>query len=549
MILELEVKNLAILEDVRVQFGPGLNVFTGETGAGKSLLMDALQFLLGRESFPGALVQGSFLPAPAAAALLEKDGFDPEDGLYLLRETRAGNKGACRLNGTLVPLAKMKQLASCLIEIQGQDGHRELLETRRAIFLLDAFAGEEPRRLREEIGKLFESRETLRKQRASLRQKEAERERQTDRCRYEIREIEEARLQEGEDEFLRMERERLTQLDRLYQVHGELSSLVDGVNFPRVAALLEKLSPYEKKLEFWLSRTQEIGYEWVEFKEILTASRERFLPDSVALERVVERLDLLHRLQKKHGPSLSEVFRTLEERKRELEGLSSLDQDLASLERNLQEVESSLEDLARDLSALRKEHAESLSRAVEKELPLLGLPDGKFQVKVEPLEEITPLGKDRVEFWVSLNPGECLLRLDKAASGGELSRLMLALKATLASEEVPTLIFDEIDAGLGGEAAFHVAERLKSLSRTRQVLCVTHLHQVAALADHHFSLEKQVEGGKTAVRLNRLDREAKVRELARMMAGKRATQTALLHASELLARSGPVKSKKRWKSP
>ncbi len=537
MILELEIKHFPILENVNVKFGPGLNLFTGETGAGKSLVIDALEFLMGHSAVQGGEVQGIFKPSQELKQFLSQEGFEIEDELYISRESRAGGKTVSRINGVFVPVQKIKEISPYLVEIHGQHGYHSLFDLKTHLSFLDQFGGDELLAVRQSFSDLYKSWRSAEKELQRLTELGKTRERELDLCQYEVKEIEAARLANGEEENLREEKDRLTQSARLQEILKEVMEYADRFPFQKILSSLEKLSAFEKRLSGWTSKFQEWDYEWIEFKEVLNSCKTSFLPDPARLDQIVERLDLIHRLKKKYGNSIPEILLYFEKRKKELAALERMDEDLEKAEESLKRLEKELTKTGESLSEKRRTAAEKLGKEILKEFKLLALPQAEFQINFEPLELWSSTGKEKAEFFVSLNPGHPVLPLSKIASGGELSRIMLALRTLLALNYSQTFVFDEIDAGLGGETAFYVADRLKLLGMKHQVLCVTHLHQVASRADFHFFVEKKIVNGKTQAFVSLLKEEERINELARMMGGDRKTEALLQHARELLRTS------------
>ncbi len=537
MILELEIKHFPILENVNVKFGPGLNLFTGETGAGKSLVIDALEFLMGHSAVQGGEVQGIFKPSQELKQFLSQEGFEIEDELYISRESRAGGKTVSRINGVFVPVQKIKEISPYLVEIHGQHGYHSLFDLKTHLSFLDQFGGDELLAVRQSFSDLYKSWRSAEKELQRLTELGKTRERELDLCQYEVKEIEAARLANGEEENLREEKDRLTQSARLQEILKEVMEYADRFPFQKILSSLEKLSAFEKRLSGWTSKFQEWDYEWIEFKEVLNSCKTSFLPDPARLDQIVERLDLIHRLKKKYGNSIPEILLYFEKRKKELAALERMDEDLEKAEESLKRLEKELTKTGESLSEKRRTAAEKLGKEILKEFKLLALPQAEFQINFEPLELWSLTGKEKAEFFVSLNPGHPVLPLSKIASGGELSRIMLALRTLLALNYSQTFVFDEIDAGLGGETAFYVADRLKLLGMKHQVLCVTHLHQVASRADFHFFVEKKIVNGKTQAFVSLLKEEERINELARMMGGDRKTEALLQHARELLRTS------------
>jgi DNA repair protein RecN (Recombination protein N) len=561
MLTELRIENFAIIDQLDLNFQPGLITFTGETGAGKSIILDAISAVIGgkadatlvRAGAERALVEASFhlsLETQAAVHdLLEREELLDEPGsLTLSREIRREGRSVARVNGRAAGLSLVRELGSYLVDIHGQSEHLSLLNIRQHIHLLDRYAACQPTldTYRAAYNKLLEVRRDLLK----LRQSEQDAERRTDLLGYQLSEIEAAAIKLGEETALRQERDRLANAEHLSSSAQESLALLDEGS-PESPALSD-LAGQLVQLLGGISRIDNaqagLSEQSVALAE-LAADLARELRDYMdgiefnprRLEQVEERLDLLYKLQRKYGGSLEAVLAFAEKSRQELETIAHATERIAELEQKETALLAELSKSARALSALRQAAAQRLAEGVERELADLSMAGARFSVdfRTEPdphgltLEDSSrvafdALGWDRVEFLIAPNPGEGLKPLVKIASGGETSRLMLALKNVLVRADfVPTLIFDEIDQGIGGRVGVVVGEKLWQLGRRHEVLCVTHLPQLAAFGDQHFSVRKQVRGGRTTTSVNRLDDPARLEELALMLGSQsEANRTA-----------------------
>ena len=578
MLVDLFVRDFALVEEVEVEFGPGFNVLTGETGAGKSLLVGAITFVLGaragteviRKGAKEAIVEATFdaRGAPLAVRAAEEAGFEPEDGLLVFsRELSTSGRSRFRINGRTATLSAVRSIARFLIDVHGQHEHQSLLDVLRHLDFLDSLGGEELARLRGEVERLYREWRGLVEERERIVATERERAQRLDLLEFQRREIDAARLTVGEDEELLKEREILANAEKLHEAAATAYRLAYE-NEEGEEAAADLLGEAAEALEEALRIDGRLKGPWEALSQALSlieeAARElRDYIDSLdfdprRLEEVEARLDLIERLKKKYGDTIEAILAYRRSIEREIEELSTAEERLEEVEARLREVEAELARKAKRLSEERRKLAKDLSRRMKKELSELAMPHAKFEVdiRVEPSEEgiefegrkvaIGPRGVDRVEFLFSANPGEPAGPLSKIASGGEMSRVMLALKSVHAWEaQVPTLIFDEIDIGIGGRTALAVAEKLRKVADRTQVLCVTHLPQIASVADHHFVVEKVEERGRAKVRVGRLSEEERAREIARMLGGEELTPVTLRHAEELLARARTLRRKGR----
>lgn len=575
MLLDLHIQNFAIAGRIAIEFGPGLNVLTGETGAGKSIIIDAVSALIGgragagevREGAERALIEGAFaVDSPRMRELLESLDIEPDeedDMLILVREISAGGRSRCRIGGRLANVTALAQVGRSLVDIHGQHDSQSLFQPARHIDLLDALGGEEIASFRERVSQLAAKRQALLDEIERLKESERERARQEDLLTYQLQEIGAANLVEGEDDELEAERARLSHAERLaqgaaqayaalYEGDGVSPSAVDlaGEALQRLEGLTEydeELDSVVRALEQALVALQEVARDVRRYQEGLTADPQR-------LAEVEGRLELINRLKRKYGATVQEILAFAAAAQADLDSLTSSAQRLAQLQEELSALDIKLSEAAQELSAARKEVARRVSGAITERLMALNMPKARFEVAFDVQEDpsgiqvdgkrlaVTRRGIDRVEFLFSANPGESPRPLAKIASGGEMSRVALAIKATMAEvDPAATLIFDEVDAGIGGQTAERVAEALVELARTHQVLVVTHLAQIAARADRHMTVVKEESADQTTVSVRLLEGEERVWEIARMLDGQ-ATQTSFDHAKALLEMAQQTKT-------
>ncbi len=566
MLLELSVQNWAVVADARLVLDEGFIVVTGETGAGKSLLVDALGALLGtradqdvvRTGADVARVEGIFhLSAPTAqrlAPLLAQVGVEGEE-LVVVREVHKGGRSIARINGQAVPISFLRQLGGELVDIHGQAEHLSLLDKHRHLYALDAFGKLEERRA--ELNGILVTVRRLRHELASWAKEKRQREQEKELLEFQVREIEAACLRPGEDEELKEERERLAHVQALKEAcqtayhalyAAEGYSAFDMIG--RAQGSLRKVAHLDHQAKGILEMLEALAFELEEAAGSLRSFLSGLQEDPRRLEQVEERLEVINRLKRKYGPKVEDILRYLHDGKTRLQELEMEVEREEELKRALAEAEAAAGQLALLLSQARQEVSRRLEMAVTQQLSDLGMGGMTFKVEVSQQEDpeglvcagrrfaFTDDGVDQVEFLVSTNPGEPLRPLARIASGGELSRFMLALESAMAAvHPVPVLVFDEIDVGVGGRSAEVVAHKLCTLARNRQVICITHLPQIAAYADVHFRVRKDVVLGRAFAQVERLEGEERLRELAAMLGGPRPTERMLAGARELLARA------------
>ena len=550
MLRELYIRNFGIIDELTVTFAPGLNVLTGETGAGKSLLVDAVTAILGaraqsewiRAGADKTIVEGIFeLDGDVQErinALLRREGLDEEENtLILSREIRASGRSIARVNGRAVTAALLGELGSLLVDIHGQGEHLSLLSPRSHIFLLDRYAHLDELRsaVAEEVARL----RAVRRELEHLRTHERELAQRADLLAYQIQEIERAALEPGEEEALETERQRLAHAEHLIEgieaailaLEGEVGSVVGALDLiGETEARLARLSDLDTSLEPLADQAAALADQINDLLRALTSYREQVEFNPQRLEEVEDRLALIRSLKRKYGDSIEEILAYAEEAARELSRIQGADERIAELLAEEEAIVQRVGELAAILSQRRREAADTLARAVEAELKDLRMPHTRFQVAIHQVEAedgvpvdgrrlaFDSTGVDRVEFLVSANEGEPLRPLARVASGGETARLMLALKSVLAhADPVPTLIFDEIDVGIGGRLGSVVGQKLWHLARSHQVLCITHLPQLAAYGDRHLHVAKHSIEGRTRVTVRPLQGEERVQELAAML--------------------------------
>jgi DNA repair protein RecN (Recombination protein N) len=579
LLVELRVKNLGIIEDMNWRLGEGLNIITGETGAGKSLVIDAVELLLAgkadedviRHGADQAQIEGVFsLPpkenmASLRALLAEKELAADEDTLVVDCQLRRHSPDIIRVNGHAVPKTFLRQLGSLLVDIHGQSQHLSLFDIQSHLDFLDAYA--HTMELRQDFSTKAKELNKVEQELKALEKDEQERARRQEFLRFQLEEISRAQLKEGEEPELERERDILASAEKLkalsYEayralseedVSGQAATALDRLN--EAAQSIKKLAEIDPSLKEQLDLVEESIEQLTETARSLRAYSDNLEYDPNRLEEIESRLELIRSLKRKYGQTINEVLAYQTKAQKELDEAAGSEERSAQLKESAAALKEGMGQMAQRLSGERAQAAEKLTGEVKKELNDLNMPQVEFQVSIsqEKDEEGIPLpdglyaftseGIDKVEFMASTNPGEPLKPLAKIASTGELSRFTLALKGALTeADRIPVLIFDEIDIGVGGRSGEIIGKKLSSLAKTHQVVCVTHLPQIAAFADAHFRVHKELAGARTLSRLDSLEDEARLQELAIMLAGAHYTQTALTNARELRHKA------ESWKKP
>lgn len=550
MLRSLRVRNFALIEELEAEFGEGLNILTGETGAGKSILLGSIQTVLGakaskeliRNGAESAYVEAVFEQCGEAVIKeLAAQELSVEDGsVTISRKLTAAGKSVSRINGETVNAATVKAVAALLLEIHGQQEHHSLLNREKHLELLDRYAGETLARQKEKTAALYAE---YRRSRTELLQAEEDATNKNRDCSYlefAAREIAGAAYREGESEELEQRFQRLSHTKLLTEgVAAALSATADGSEETADSLLsaavrsLSKISMYDTEAEELLGKAEEAAALLSEFNRSASAYLESLTDSEEEYVRVSERLDLLNRLKSKYGKTMEEVLAYGRECEEKLARYADFDAYLEKLRKECAFTKQKLEDECGTLSGLRQTAAVELTEQIKRALSELNFLEVWFEIRFE-RTDYGANGFDAAEFYIATNPGEEMKPLIKVASGGELSRIMLALKSVFADrDEIPTLIFDEIDTGISGRTAQMVSEKMAVISADRQLLCITHLPQIAAMADNHFFIEKTTDGVKTVTRLEKLSFEASVEELARMLGGAEITGAVLENAREM----------------
>jgi DNA repair protein RecN (Recombination protein N) len=559
MLEELTIRDFAIIDRLTLRLEPGLDVLTGETGAGKSILIGALGFLLGAKADTGIIRSGADETLVTgiitvdgnkdASAWLAEHGLEPEDGTVIIRRgLKRNGRGSMYIQNVPVVRQDLQDFTSTLVEVHGQrDGHA-LLKKEKHRQLVDRFAG-----IEDDVsvyGTAYADLGSKRKELAAMASSEAERIREMELLRFAAEEIDSAGLRNGEEEELLDEERRLSQHEKLFASVTQAQELMSGSEgaisrLRKARGQFEAAGLIDARLADAARRLDDAYYELEDIGEILSTYVDQMLFDPGRLEFIEGRLAGLQRLKRKYGRSLADVIACRADTAVRLSSLENWEEGRAGLEEHIAELAADVKNRAESISVKRVAAARKLEAMVQSVLVTLGMPHARFVIRIEhlPLSEgkvvVGPNGIDELEFHVAANKGEPLRPLADVASGGELSRVMLALKTALAEDDgSPTMVFDEIDAGIGGEVALGVGLHLAGLAVVRQVLCITHLASIAARADNHFMVEKKIEGDRTVTRVMLLTGDARVREIARMLSGDAHSQVSLNHAAELVAKLG-----------
>jgi DNA repair protein RecN (Recombination protein N) len=561
MLEELSIRNFAIVDQLAIHFAPGFNILTGETGAGKSILIGALGFLLGTKADTGLIRSGAdecvvsavldVSGNPDALAWLAEREIQPDDGSLLLRRSlKSSGRGTIHIQNEPAVRQDLADLGALLLELHGQRDGLVLLRRDRQRLILDRFAGIED--VVQEYGLAYSHLASRRKDLELMTSSASERAREAEFLRFAIEEIDAARVKPGEDAELADEERRLTQHEKLstaLTVARDLLGDSDGVvtRLRRTRSQLEAAAGIDNRLADAAKRIDDAFYEIEDLAEVLRLHADQLSFDPARLEAIESRLAVLQKLKRKYGPELADILRYRDEGQARLQHLENWAEDRQSLIQELDALEKDLQVRAGLLTAARSRAVGDLSCTVAAILARLGMPSARFAVRLErrPMVDgklaVGPYGAEEPEFLVTTNKGEPLKPLADVASGGELSRVMLAIKTILAKADgVPSLVFDEIDAGIGGEVAIGVAGHLADLALTKQVLCITHLASIAVRADNHIKVEKRMEGDRTVTGIKALSGDERIREVARMLSGDADSSSSIAHAADLIRKFGRV---------
>ncbi|MCX7710372.1 MAG: DNA repair protein RecN [Clostridia bacterium] len=572
MLLQLQIHNIALIDKVNIELDAGLNVLTGETGAGKSIIIDSINAILGerlskdliRTGTEKATVEAVFqVDNTTFSSLFEELGVEPEeDGtLIISREYSVSGKNSCRINGKMVTVSMLKELGQRLIDIHGQHDNQSLLRVDSHIELLDSFGGSSIEGLKQQYLKCLNDYKETKGKLRSLTGDKNDRERKIDLLKYQIDEIKKARLKVGEEEELNKQRILLSNSEKLmgalsnayevlYSGNSIKSSASDNIN--EALAELNSIIKVDERLAVLAKKLEDLSYQLDDVIEEIRDERDNVEFNPELLEQIEERADLIYKLKRKYGSSIEEVLEYCKKIEAELDETIKSEEIIAGLNEQLKLLNKELFTAAEKLHGARLKACEILENRIGQELGDLEMKKAIFKVSIDFDENLdvngdrkfTAHGLDKVEFLISPNAGEPLKPLSKIASGGEMSRIMLAIKNILANvDHIPTLIFDEIDIGISGIAAQKVGEKLSAISRSHQVLCVTHLAQIASMADTHYLIEKVSSSDKTVTQVNKLDDGKVKHEIARILGGASISEITLKHAEEMLKNASDFKVK------
>ncbi|MGZ7862674.1 DNA repair protein RecN [Ligilactobacillus salivarius] len=554
MLQELSIRDFAIIDEIQISFQPKMTVLTGETGAGKSIIIDALGLLAGgrgstefiRKGEKKAVIQGLFtLPREANTYnILEEYGIDSEDGQIILqRDLYRGGRNICRINGMMVNLATLRKVGETLIDIHGQNEHQELMKPENHIDLLDEY-DKKTSELRIQYQVVYQN---YRKLKLSMEKKEADEKawaQRLDMLNFQVKEIEEADLKINEEDELVEEKNKL---DNFQAIHDALElsyQILSGEKIDVVGNLgnamneLSDVSDLSENLQEINTKISDAFYSLEDAARDISDELDSMEWNGERLNEIEERLELIHQLKRKYGDTIEDILHYHSRIEKELREMENSEQNSEKQERQLSEALEKVKELAIKLSKQRKKSAKKLEKMIHEQLSALYMDKAVFEVKFLNNSKLYSKGIDKVEFYIQTNPGEEMGPLAKIASGGELSRIMLALKTIFSQKMgVTSIIFDEVDTGVSGRVAQAIAEKISQISNNSQVLCITHLPQVAAIADNHYYISKSVNDGRTETSLKELDEKQKIREIARMLSGSEITELTLKHAEELIKMS------------
>lgn len=558
MLISLHVKNLALIEEAEVDFAGGLNILTGETGAGKSILLGSVNLALGGKASPdmirrgadAALVELTFDSSERIAQKLAEMDLPEEDGTVTIARKISQGRSVSRINGETVSARQLKELSELLIDIHGQHEHQSLLQKKKHLQILDAYAGKEAEELKAEAAKLYKERKDLLAEKEESALDERERDRELELLSFEQQEIEAAALKDGEDEELEKQYSLMVNGQKIGEALGQTFRLTGGEEegastlIDRAVREIGSVAHFDEKLagmQETLLQTEELLND---FNRECADYMESMEFDGALFAQVEERLNVVNRLKEKYGGSIGKVKAYGEEIAQKTEKLKDYEVYHAALDDKIKKKEAELTKVCDKLTKLRNKNAETLAGILQKSLVDLNFLTVEFVIDRK-AKEPSADGADDVEFLLSTNPGETPKSLGAVASGGELSRIMLAIKAVLAEKDaVDTLIFDEIDTGISGRTAWRVSEKLSRLSEAHQVICITHLPQIAAMADSHFVIEKETDGSSTQTEIRKLSEEGTKEELARLLGADSLSEKALENAGELRKQAENIKQKK-----
>ena len=550
MLQNLHVKNIALIDETEVDFGQGLNILTGETGAGKSILLGSVGLALGgkyssdllRNGAENGLVELTFsVDDGQIRQKLEEMDIIPDDGMVTLTRKFTGSRSISRINGETVNTGKLKEAAELLIDIHGQHDNKTLLQRKNHLVLLDLFGRKEIAPIKSEMSKCYKEYRAICKKEEETSLNDEERRRELSLYEFEVHEIEEAALRENEDEELEETYRRMTESRKItdavaqtYRYTCEDSSANAGDCLTRAIRAFREAAEFDEEGDRLCALLMDVDSLLNDFNRELSEYASKFEFSEEEFKETEERLNLINHLKAKYGSSVSDVLAYCESKRHRIEQLNDYDAYIKQIEEEKEKALKKVERVTKKLHDVRNRYKTVFADEICIHLKELNFLDTRFEIHLKDAGQFSANGKDEAEFYLALNPGEPVKPLENIASGGELSRIMLAIKTVLAdAEDTPTLIFDEIDAGISGVTAAKVGEKLKLIGKSRQVICITHLSQIAAVADSHFLIEKSVENESVKTRIRLLNEEDSVKELARILGGDKITSSIMESAREM----------------
>ena len=550
MLQNLHVKNLALINESEVDFGPGLNILTGETGAGKSILMGSVSLALGGRYSADMLRNGAASGLVELTFTIEDDRIReklkamdifPEDDMITLSRRLMEGRSVSRINGETVSMRTLREAAALLIDIHGQHDNQTLLNRKNHLALLDLFAGAEIRPVKENMAEVYHTYQKITRQLEESSLDDDSRRRELSLTEFEVNEIENASLAEGEDDELEELYRRMTESRKVtqaiaetYQYTAEDTAANASDCLSRAIRSLQEISDFDDSAAQLYSQLLDADSLLNDFNRELSEYAKSFEFSEEEFSETEERLNLINHLKAKYGKTVTDILTYCDEKKRRIEELNDYDSFIKDLEDKKEKALKNVETVSQKLHEIREKYAAVFADEIKKQMLELNFLDTRIEMRLTDIGRYSANGRDEAEFYIALNPGEPLRSLAGIASGGELSRIMLAIKTVLADEEdTPTLIFDEIDAGISGITADKVGEKLHLIGKSRQVICITHLPQIAAAADVHFLIEKSAQDNSVTTRIRRLDRDDSIRELARILGGSKVTENILESAREM----------------
>ena len=550
MLQNLHVKNIALIDETEVDFGQGLNILTGETGAGKSILLGSVGLALGgkyssdllRNGAENGLVELTFsVDDGQIRQKLEEMDIIPDDGMVTLTRKFTGSRSISRINGETVNTGKLKEAAELLIDIHGQHDNKTLLQRKNHLVLLDLFGRKEIAPIKSEMSKCYKEYRAICKKEEETSLNDEERRRELSLYEFEVHEIEEAALRENEDEELEETYRRMTESRKItdavaqtYRYTCEDSSANAGDCLTRAIRAFREAAEFDEEGDRLCALLMDVDSLLNDFNRELSEYASKFEFSEEEFKETEERLNLINHLKAKYGSSVSDVLAYCESKRHGIEQLNDYDAYIKQIEEEKEKALKKVERVTKKLHDVRNRYKTVFADEICIHLKELNFLDTRFEIHLKDAGQFSANGKDEAEFYLALNPGEPVKPLENIASGGELSRIMLAIKTVLAdAEDTPTLIFDEIDAGISGVTAAKVGEKLKLIGKSRQVICITHLSQIAAVADSHFLIEKSAENESVKTRIRLLNEEDSVKELARILGGDKITSSIMESAREM----------------